>query len=150
MLQDFKDFSNRGDFVDLAVAFVLGLSFSAVVTALVDRVVMPVIGLIFGQPSFDTIGQFGCREVVDEASGSVVAQCAGSIGAVVTAIVNLLLVGFVLFLVVRAYNAFKVRNEEPQPDQEAAAAEDILLLREIRDALRADGAGEPAGEPPAL
>lgn len=130
MLQEFKDFINRGNFVDLAVAFVLGLSFSAVVTALVDRVVMPVIGLIFGQPDFDSIGQFGCTGVVDEATGTVVPQCAGSIGAVLTAFVDLLLVGFVLFLIVRAYNSFK----SPEPD--AASPEDVELLREIRDALR--------------
>ena len=71
--------------IELAVGFVLGVAFQGVITALTDRVLMPLIALVFGQPSFDAIGTFG-----DD----------GSVGAVITALVNFLLVAVALFLVI--------------------------------------------------
>lgn len=132
MLKEFRDFINRGNVIDLAVAFVLGVAFKEVVDAVVGRVVMPLIGMIFGQPNFDRIGQFGCGEVTNEA-GQVVTECSGSIGAILTASVNFLLIAFALFLIVKAYNRFKA---EQVPEDEVVDAEDIVLLREIRDSLR--------------
>jgi large conductance mechanosensitive channel len=123
VLAEFKDFINRGNFVDLAVAFVLGLAFNTVVTTLVDRVVMPVIGVLVGQPNFDTVGQFGCDDT---------GVCAGSVGAVLTALINFLLIALVMFLIVKAYN----RMRTPAGATEPAPPEDVVLLREIRDALR--------------
>ncbi len=120
MIQEFREFINRGNFVELAVAFVMGLAAAGLVTALVDRLIMPLIALAVGQPNFDAIGTFGDG---------------GSVGAVGTALVNFLLVALVLFLVVRGYNRLQRRAEdEPAPPQ--VPSEETLLLREIRDSLR--------------
>lgn len=118
MIQEFKDFINRGNVIDLAVAVVLAAAFTPIVTAIVDRVIMPLIGMIFGQPNFDNIGSFADGE--------------GSIGAVITALVSFLLIAFAVFLVVKAYN----RMQRPKVD-EVLEAEEVVLLREIRDSLRA-------------
>lgn len=125
MLKEFREFINRGSFVDLAVGFVMGAAVTGVVNAIVERLLMPLIALIFGQPDFDRVLEFACEA----------GECAGSVGAVITALVNLLLVGFALFLIVRGYNRLK-RDEPAQPEPEAEP-EDVVLLREIRDALRA-------------
>lgn len=143
MLTEFKEFINRGNAVELAVAFVMGAAFTPVVTSIVDRVLMPVIGMLFGKPNFDGIGTFGCTSIadagaVDPAAGVVVGgeQCAGSIGAVVTASINFVLVAVALFFVVKAYNRLqRTKPEQPDEPEAEAVAEDVVLLREIRDAL---------------
>ena len=137
MLQEFREFINRGNVVELAVAFVMGVAFKPIIDNLVARLVMPLIGLVVGEPNFDTVGTFACEPGLDPATnianGDLV--CAGSVGAVLTATVNFLLVAAALFFVVRAYNRMN-RDEaaEPEPD---ADPDDVVLLREIRDTLRA-------------
>jgi large conductance mechanosensitive channel len=133
VLKEFKDFVNRGNFVDIAVAFVIGSAFGAVTSAFTDRLVSPLIGLIGGRPNFDDVGRFAC-EATPEGE-----MCAGSVGAFLTALANFLIVAFVMFLIVKAYNAFKDRNAEPEKAPGAAPPQDIVLLTEIRDALRARG-----------
>lgn len=137
MIQEFKEFINRGSVIDLAVAVVLGAAFAPVVSSIVDRVLMPVIGILVGQPNFDRLGTFACVEGADPTTGIVNAAgavCSGSIGAVLTAVVNFLLVGLALFFVVKAYN--RLNREQPVEEPEPAAdPEDVVLLREIRDAL---------------
>ena len=124
MIAEFKEFINRGNVIDLAVAVVLGAAFAPVIDAIVSRVMMPAIALLAGQPSFDAIGTFG-----DD----------GSIGAVITAIVNFVLVALALFGVIKVYNRMQRRSPEqetvPEPE---ADPDEVVLLREIRDALRAD------------
>ena len=128
MLREFRDFVNRGNFVDIAVAFVIGAAFGAVVSTFTGRVVSPLIGLLFDLSGLENVGTFGPQ---DPATG----QPQGSVGAFVQAFVNFLIVAFAMFLVVKAYNALRTRTEEPEPSGEAAAPEDVVLLREIRDAL---------------
>lgn len=137
MLKEFRDFINRGNVIDLAVAFVLGVAFNPIVTTLVDRVLMPLVGMVAGTPNFDTFGTFACTAGGDPATGIVVGDqvCAGSVGAVITVVVNFLLVALALFFVVKAYNRFKARTEEPSPGDEPAEPDDVTLLREIRDLL---------------
>jgi large conductance mechanosensitive channel len=131
VLAEFREFINRGNVIDLAVAVVLGAAFAPVVNAVVERLLMPLIAMVVGQPNFDAIGTFAC----DDAG-----TCAGSVGAVVTAIVNFLLVALAVFMVVKAYN----RMSRKSPEQAAAGEpeadpDDVVLLREIRDALVAPG-----------
>lgn len=131
MLAEFKEFINRGNVIDLAVAVVLGAAFAPVVNAVVERLLMPLIALIVGQPNFDAIGTFAC----DDAG-----VCAGSVGAVVTAIVNFLLVALAVFLVVKAYNRMsRMSPEQDQAGEPEADPDEVVLLREIRDALVAPG-----------
>jgi large conductance mechanosensitive channel len=144
VLQEFKEFIDRGNVVDLAVAVVLGAAFTPVVGAVVDRIIMPLIGLLFGTPNFDTLGTFACDAAGDPAT--LIDGCAGSVGAVLTALVQFVLVGFALFLIVKAYNRLQRQQEEeveeePEPEEDA---QEVVLLREIRDSLRGTGA-PPAG-----
>jgi large conductance mechanosensitive channel len=139
VIQEFKEFINRGSVVDLAVAFVMGLAFKPIIDAIVGRVLMPIIGMLVGQPNFDALGTFACEAAgsgaIDPAAGILVGDrlCAGSIGAVITALVNFLLIALALFFVVKAYNRMqRATPEEPEPEAEP---EDVTLLREIRDAL---------------
>ena len=115
MLREFRDFINRGNLIDLAVAFVLGVAFAGVVTALTEGIVTPLIGRIFQ---------------VDNLQSYVVAGDV-EVGRFLAAILNFLVVAFVMFLVVKAYNRTKKPAEAPADPAE------IVLLTEIRDSLRA-------------
>lgn len=126
MFAEFKEFINRGSFIDLAVGFVMGVAVTGVVTALVQRVIMPVIGLLFGQPNFDEVLTFG--ETVDGAP-------VGSVGAVITAVVTFLVVALVLFFIIKGYN--RMQRTEPDQPEPAAEPEEVVLLREILAHLRA-------------
>lgn len=125
MIKEFREFINRGNLVDLAVAFVLGVAFASVVTALTTRVVSPLIGMVFNLSSLETMGTFG---PADPETGLPV----GSVGAFVQASLNFIIVGIVMFFVVKAYN----RTQEPEPEPEPATdPEDLVLLRRIAAAL---------------
>ena len=129
MVKEFRDFINRGNLVDLAVAFVLGVAFAAVVTAFTSRIVSPLIGMVFDLSGLETLWTFGR---IDEETGLPT----GSVGAFVEAFINFLIVGLVMFFVVRAYNKAQEASAEEEPETEPEAdPEDIVLLREIRDAL---------------
>lgn len=132
MLQEFKDFVSKGNVIDLAVAVVLGAAFAPVIGSVVDRILMPLIGMIVGQPNFDALGTFACD--AESTAEGLINGCAGSIGAVITALVNFLLVGLALFLVVKAYNSMQAPPEAPA--EAPAEPDDVVLLREIRDSLR--------------
>ncbi len=114
MIKEFRDFINRGNLVDIAVAFVMGLAFAAVITSLTEDIINPIIAKIFN---------------VDSLSDWVVADI--RFGAFLVAIINFLIVAFVMFLVVKAYNRMK-RAEDAGPEE---PTEEVLLLREIRDGL---------------
>jgi large conductance mechanosensitive channel len=119
VIHEFREFVNRGSFIDLAIGFVMGVAVSGVINSIVERLLMPLIAMVFGQPDFDHVGQFACEDGV----------CAGSAGAVITALVNFLLVALTLFFVVKAYNRIQ-DDQAGLPDPE-----EVALLREIRDSL---------------
>ena len=134
MIQEFKDFINKGNVIDLAVAVVLGAAFAPVVSSVVDRILMPLIGMIVGQPNFDSLGTFACEEGEAAMAEGLINGCAGSVGALLTALINFLLVGLAVFLVVKLYN--RATPDEPEAEEEPEEdPEDIVLLREIRDSL---------------
>lgn len=118
MIQEFKEFINRGNLVDIAVAFVMGVAFATVITTFTDRIVNPLIALLIpGIESLEAIGTFGDN---------------GSVGAFLGEVINFLIVAFVVFLIVRAYN----RMQRTKEAEVAAPSEEIVLLTEIRDSLR--------------
>ena len=125
MLKEFKEFISKGSLIDIAVGFVMGVAFASVVSAFVGRIVNPLIGMIFNVSSLDSSLTFG---TIDEATGLP----AGSVGAFLGALINFVIVGFVMFMVVKAYNRMKAKEEEAP----AEPSEDIVLLTEIRDALK--------------
>lgn len=130
MIKEFKEFISRGNVLDLAVGMIVGSAFTAIVTSLVNDILMPIIGGITGGMDFSayvfTIGD--------------ATICWGNF---VQAIVNFLIVAWCIFMVVKAFNKFKEKAEalSKKKEEEAAAApaepsEEILLLREIRDSLQ--------------
>lgn len=122
MIQEFKTFVTKGDVVMLAVGFIMGLAFQAVVTSLVDNVLMPIIAIPFGQPSFD--------ELTLTINNSIILY-----GSFLTTLVSFLLTALaVFFFIVKPYNMYVERFRET-PEEEVGPTE-IELLTEIRDSLR--------------
>lgn len=117
MLKEFREFAFKGNLFDIAIGLILALAFSEVVNAFVEGIVLAAIAAIFGQPNFDAI-VWGLGE------GQI------AIGRFVTAIVNFLIVAWVLFLLVKTVN--RLRREKPES---SAPTEEVVLLREIRDAV---------------
>ena len=121
MIQEFKDFISEGNLLELAVAFIMGLAIKAVIDALVNGIIMPIIGIIVGKPSFDQL-------TLKIGDGVIL------YGAFLTQVVNFLIIAFVLFMMIKFYNRM-VALKGPKAE-EAAEADELQLLTEIRDSLR--------------
>ena len=135
MMAEFKEFAMRGNAIDLAVGVVIGAAFGKIVTALVDNVIMPPIGLLIGGVDFADWA-WTLKEASVDASGNPVAAVSIGIGTFLNAVIQFLIVAFAIFIAVKAINRLS-RKEEPAP---AAPTEDVLLLREIRDSLKSPSA----------
>lgn len=134
MVAEFKEFIARGNVVDLAVAVVIGAAFGKIVTALVDGIIMPLLGVAMGGVSVSDWKYVVSPATVD-AAGAEVAEVAIAYGAFIQTVIDFLLIAFVIFLFLRAYNRLRKKEEEaPAP---AEPPEEVVLLREIRDSLRA-------------
>ena len=131
MMTEFKEFAMRGNVIDLAVGVVIGAAFGKIVTALVDKVIMPPLGLLIGGVDFAKLG-IVLKEATMDAAGKEVPAVVLAYGEFINAIVQFVIVAFAIFLVVKAIN----RLHKKPAEAPAATPEDILLLREIRDALR--------------
>jgi len=131
MIKEFKEFAMKGNLVDIAVAFVIGGAFGKVVTSFTEGIVSPLIGLIGGADLSKNM--FKLKDAITDATGTVTTEAIYlKWGDFVTAIINFIIVAFVMFLVIKAINTMK-KKEEAAP---AATPEDITLLREIRDSLK--------------
>lgn len=128
MIKEFRDFINRGNLVDIAVGFVMGVAFASVVTTFTTRIVSPLIGMVFDLSGLQNVWTFG---PLDPETGAPT----GSVGAFIEASINFVIVAFVMFFVVKAYNAAKARSEQESEEAPAEPAEEIVLLRQIRDSL---------------
>jgi large conductance mechanosensitive channel len=126
ILKEFKDFITRGNLIDLAVAFIIAGAFAAVVGGLVNFLIMPLVAAIFGQPSFDGL-TFTLNDAVIP------------YGSFLTVLVNFLLIAAaVFFVIVKPFNMWKARQAKAASAAPAAPpepAEEIVLLRQIRDQL---------------
>lgn len=132
MLSGFKDFIARGNAIDLAVGVIIGAAFSTVVDTLVEAVLNPLIGLVFGKPDFSSILTFEWQLWGEPA---VV-----SFGAVLTALLNFLIVAVALyFFVVMPLNKLaEMRAAKDEEPEEEDRPEDVVVLEEIRDLLKAN------------
>jgi large conductance mechanosensitive channel len=128
VIKAFRDFINRGNLIDIAVAFVMGVAFAAVVTAFTARIVSPLIGMVFDLSGLQDVWTFG---PLDPETG----VATGSVGAFIEAFLNFVIVALVMFFVVKAYDAAKARGETEKEAAPSPDPEDVVLLREIRDAL---------------
>ncbi len=120
MVQEFKAFIAKGNVLDLAVAVIIGGAFGAIVTSLVNDIIMPLIGVILGGTDFTTLAI-----TVDDASITY--------GNFIQAIINFLIIAFVIFLIVRTANNMKKEEEKPAAPK-GPSTEDLLV--EIRDLLK--------------
>lgn len=121
-LEDFKAFAVRGNVIDLAVAVVIGTAFGKIVSSLVDTVIMPAIGLLLGGVNFTTWAfQVGDATI--------------AYGKFLQATIDFLIIAFVIFVAIRALSAFE-KKQEAEAVVPKEPSEDVLLLREIRDALK--------------
>ncbi|TCZ84671.1 large-conductance mechanosensitive channel protein MscL [Lysobacter sp. N42] len=134
IVDEFKAFIARGNVVDLAVGVVIGAAFGKIVSSLVDGIVMPLLAMLTGGVKVDEWKLVMTPAQLD-AAGKVAAQeVALRYGSVLQTTIDFLLIAFVIFLFLRAYN----RLRTPKDDAPPAPAEDVLLLREIRDLLARD------------
>lgn len=120
MLKEFKEFAMKGNIVDLAVAVVIGGAFGNIVTKFNESIISPIIAML--------LGKGGLSELTVTAGKTVF-----PVGQFIQAVIDFILIAFILFLVIKAMNSMKKKEEAAAP---AAPPEDITLLREIRDALK--------------
>ncbi|MBA16627.1 MAG: large conductance mechanosensitive channel protein MscL [Sphingomonas sp.] len=150
MLKEFRKFVMRGNVMDLAVGVIIGGAFATITKSLTDDIIMPVVGWIFG--GFDFSSYFIRLGAIPEGytgstSNYAALKEAGvpllGYGEFITVMINFLILAFIIFLFVRAVNRMMEAFEEDKPEVAAAEPTDVVLLREIRDELRAGrGPGE--------
>lgn len=135
MLREFRDFAVKGNVIDLAVGIIIGAAFGRIVDSLVKDVVMPVINAVFGGAVDFTNRYSVLSGGVPSGTGLEEAQKAAVVlawGNFLTILLNFIILAFVIFWMVKAVNRVRARLDANAP----AAAEDVVLLREIRDELK--------------
>ena len=140
MIQEFKDFIAKGNVMDMAVGIIIGAAFTAIVTSLVGDLINPIIGLVSGGVDFTNNYAVLGGEVPAGASLEAAREAGASVfayGAFIMAVINFLIIAFVVFMLVKMVNRVKAAAENPDnvaPEVETGPSElDVLL--EIRDSL---------------
>jgi large conductance mechanosensitive channel len=123
LLKDFRDFVMRGNVLDLAVAVVIGVAFNAVVTSLVNDVLMQIIAAIVGKPNFN--------DLTFTINGGIIYY-----GRFLTAVINFLIIAATLFVIIRAFEEMQTRRRRAGEDVAEDQSDEVVLLSEIRDLLR--------------
>jgi large conductance mechanosensitive channel len=137
MLKEFKEFAMRGNVIDLAVGIIIGAAFGKIVTSFVSDVIMPPIGLLMGNVDFGDLyinlgsGTFESLAAAEAAGAPVIKY-----GIFINTVLDFVIVAFAIFVVIRAMNKLKKKQESAPPAPPEPTVEQKLLT-EIRDALRA-------------
>ena len=129
MMSEFKDFAMRGNVVDMAVGIVIGGAFGKIVSSFVNDVLMPPIGMMMGGVDFSDLAV-----VLQEASGDVAAVTL-NYGSFIQTVVDFIIIAFAIFMVIKAMNNMKKKEEEAPAAPPKPSAE-VELLTEIRDSLK--------------
>lgn len=129
VMQEFKEFAVKGNVVDMAVGIVIGVAFGKIVTAFVDGVLMPPIGMALGGVNFSELS-VTLQEATEEAEAIVITY-----GTFLQTMVDFLIVAFAIFLVVKGINSLK-RKEEEAPKTPPSPSKEEMILGEIRDLLK--------------
>ncbi|MBX7533303.1 large conductance mechanosensitive channel protein MscL [Qipengyuania sp. 1XM1-15A] len=143
MLKDFKEFIAKGNVIDLAVAVIIASAFGVIVASLTDEIIMPIVGTIFGGADFSNYfvllstpegyeGSLTDYAALKEAGAAMIGY-----GAFITAIVNFVILAFIIFLLVRYAKKVMAEFEEKKEEAAPAGPTELDLLKEIRDELRA-------------
>jgi large conductance mechanosensitive channel len=136
MLQEFKKFAMRGNVVDMAVGIIIGAAFGKIVSSFVNDVIMPPIGMLMGNMDFsqlfiDLSGQeYASLAAAQEAGAATI-----NYGVFINTVLDFVIVAFAIFMVIRAMNKMQ-KQEEEKPAEPPKPSEEVLLLQEIRDALK--------------
>ena len=140
MINEFKEFIARGNVMDMAVGIIMGAAFTAIVTSMVGDLLMPFIGVFTAGIDFADLyvsldGESYANLAAAEAAGAAIVKY----GAFINAVINFLIVAFVVFMLIKGVNNLKRKQEEAPPeDKPAPPPADIALLTEIRDLLAKD------------
>ncbi|ADX47511.1 large conductance mechanosensitive channel protein MscL [Paracidovorax avenae] len=138
--KEFREFAVKGNVIDLAVGVIIGGAFGKIVDSLVNDVIMPIVGLVFGKLDFSNLflvlgsvppGTPATLDALRKAGVPVLAY-----GSFITVAVNFLILAFIIFMMVKQINRLKREAPPAPPAAPAPPPEDVLLLREIRDSLR--------------
>lgn len=129
-IAEFKEFISRGNVLDMAVGVIVGGAFTAIVTSLVNDILMPLIGLLTGGADFSSLKVTVGNPIGDVAPATI------NYGMFIQQVVNFLIVAFVIFAVIKSINKFRRKDEQAEePEPESETPEEVLLMREIRDLL---------------
>lgn len=136
MVGEFKKFMLRGNVIDLAVGLVMGSAFGAIVTSLVNDILMPIIGYATAGISFVDLKIILAAAVLE--NGEIIKpEVAIGYGKLIQVIINFILIGFSIFFIVKGINKMRARMEKPpEPATPPAKPDDVVLLEEIRDLLK--------------
>ncbi len=142
--EEFKTFITRGNVLDMAVGVIIATAFGKITTSLVNDVFMPLIGKLIGGMDLSQLNIVLTEAVLDETGAEVTPAVVMGIGTFLSAIIDFILIAFVVFLIVKAFNAAKEKAEARKKAEEEAAveeapaepSEEVKLLTEIRDLLK--------------
>jgi large conductance mechanosensitive channel len=137
MLNEFKKFAMRGNVVDLAIGVIIGAAFGKIVDSLVNDMIMPILGRIFGGLDFSNyfVGLTAASSAAPTYEAAKKAGATLGYGTFLTYAVNFIIIAWVMFMVVRGMNRL-IKKEEAAPPPPAPPSKEVALLTEIRDLLR--------------
>lgn len=130
MIQEFKDFIMKGNVLDLAIAVIIAGAFGTVITTFTNDVLMPIIGMALGNMDFSDM-KYVLQAAAGDPENGGTAEVAIMYGKWINTIINFLIISFILFMIIKAYN----KANPPAPEAPAGPSE-IDLLTEIRDSLK--------------
>ena len=136
---EFREFISRGNVMDMAIGVIIATAFGKITTSLVNDVFMPLIGMLIGGIDLAKLNITLSPAVLDEAGAVVKEPVVVGIGTFLTTVIDFILVAFVVFLVVKAFNTAQAKLEkpaEPEPAKEPGPTKEELLLTESRDLLK--------------
>ena len=144
MFKEFKTFIMRGNVLDLAVAVIIGAAFATITKSLTDDIIMPVVGYLFGGFDFSSyfirLGDIPANYTGSTTNYAALKQAGVPLfgyGEFITVTINFVILAFIIFLIIRGVNKAASALEDEKPEVAAEEPTDIVLLREIRDELRA-------------
>ena len=129
MIKEFKEFAMKGNVMDMAVGIIIGSAFGKIIASLVTDVIMPPIGILLGGVDFSNLS-FILKEATETAEAITL-----NYGMFINTVVDFTIIAFAIFMVIKAINSAK-KKEEEKPAVPSKPSEEIMLLKDIRDALK--------------
>ncbi len=139
-VQEFREFAVKGNVIDLAVGVIIGAAFGKIVDSVVGDLIMPIVGRVLGGLDFSNffipLAQVPAGVAMTLAEVRKAGVPVFAYGSFITILINFVILAFIIFLMIKQINRLKRQQPAPAPAEPAPTPEDIVLLREIRDALK--------------